>query len=184
MSPTYKLLIGVPGKSNAFAISEKLGLNKDIIENAKKYLKKDSIPIENIIKSMYDDKAYIEAEKEKISNNSKEIENLKKSLEKDSSNIKNTEKELIQKAKEEARNIILDAKNEVNETIKKISNTNNLKDLNSHRNSLNKKLEKYANNSLEEKNVNNSLAKGDIVLGMSVFIPSINSNRNNIITSF
>ena len=68
LSPTYKLLIGVPGKSNAFAISEKLGLSKKILDRANSFIDDDTIRVEDLLKSIYDDKQTIENEKVEIEN--------------------------------------------------------------------------------------------------------------------
>ena len=66
LKPTYKLLIGIPGKSNAFAISRKLGLSQEILNYANSILKKEDVGIEELMKSIYDNKIKIEAEKEQI----------------------------------------------------------------------------------------------------------------------
>ncbi len=63
LTPTYKLLIGIPGKSNAFDISKKLGLNEDILKDAYNYVSSDNIDFENILKELYQDKLLIETEK-------------------------------------------------------------------------------------------------------------------------
>ena len=66
LSPTYKLLVGIPGKSNAFAISKKLGLSDNIINKAKSLMSSDAVNIEELLKTIYDDKSLIEKEKEEI----------------------------------------------------------------------------------------------------------------------
>ena len=81
LKPTYQLLIGIPGRSNAFAISKKLGLDNNIIERAKSFLDSDQIHIEELLKNIYDDKILIEKEKEEITKNSNQIDLLRKSLE-------------------------------------------------------------------------------------------------------
>lgn len=83
LKPTYKLLIGIPGKSNAFAISKKLGLSNDILNRAQKLLKDDDISIEELLRNIYDDKLIIENEKTEIIKNKNQIEDLRKSLEKE-----------------------------------------------------------------------------------------------------
>ena len=82
LRPTYKLLIGIPGKSNAFAISQKLGLKQQNLDNAYSLLKDDNIHIEDILKNIYDNKIQIEYEKQEIDKNLMQIQNLRKELEK------------------------------------------------------------------------------------------------------
>ena len=77
LSPTYKLLIGVPGKSNAFAISQKLGLDTSIIQKAKELMSSNDITFEELLKNIYDDKQLIQKEKEKILVESEQINRLK-----------------------------------------------------------------------------------------------------------
>ena len=154
LQPTYKLLIGIPGKSNAFAISKKLGLNKEILDMANSLMKNEDISVEELMKSIYDDKIKIENEKNEIEKNSKQIEQLRKSLEQKKTDVTNRENEIVEKAKIEARNIILSAKNEVNEVIKEINkiekdykdyiknlDSNDLSKANNLRNQLNNKLQ-------------------------------------------
>jgi len=121
LKPTYRILIGIPGKSNAFAISKKLGLNQEILDNANSLMNNNDINIEELMKNIYDDKIAIEKEKEIIQKNSNQIESLRKSLEKENYNVKQAEQELISKAKIEARDIVLSAKEEVNSIIRELT---------------------------------------------------------------
>ena len=120
LKPTYKLLIGIPGKSNAFSISKKIGLCDEILNIAKSYLKQDSIDIEELLKNIYDDKIEIEREKDEITKNLNQIELLRKTLEKEVILKSDNELKRIDKAKLDAKNIILSAKEEANSTIKDI----------------------------------------------------------------
>ena len=120
LKPTYKLLIGIPGKSNAFSISKKIGLCDEILNIAKSYLKQDSINIEELLKNIYDDKIEIEREKDEITKNLNQIELLRKTLEKEVILKNDNELKRIDKAKLDAKNIILSAKEEANSTIKDI----------------------------------------------------------------
>jgi len=143
LRPTYKILIGVPGKSNAFAISKKLGLPAEILERAESLLSEDNISVEELIKNIYDDKLEIEKEKEKIIKNSNQVELLRKKLENEVSDIEQREKDIIDKAKNEARNILISAKEEANDIIKELNdlydsaNKEGLKKANKLRDNLN-----------------------------------------------
>jgi len=121
LRPTYKLLVGIPGKSNAFAISKKLGLNPKILNRAQSFMKKDDISIEELLKNIYDDKIQIEKQKEETQRNLNQIELLRKSLDKELTSKKSLENDLIQKFKEEAKNIVLSAKDEVNSDLKELN---------------------------------------------------------------
>ena len=172
LRPTYKLLIGIPGKSNAFAISQKLGLKQEILDNAYSLLKDDNIHIEDILKNIYDNKIQIEYEKQEIDKNLMQIQNLRKELEKENKDVKQKEQELIENAELEAREIILTAKDEVNEIIKKLNNINgDLKTANNLRNTLNDKLKQFDVKKIE----NGNLEKKDIQLGMLVEVIPFNT---------
>lgn len=172
LRPTYKLLIGIPGKSNAFAISQKLGLKQEILDNAYSLLKDDNIHIEDILKNIYDNKIQIEYEKQEIDKNLMQIQNLRKELEKENKDVKQKEQELIENAELEAREIILTAKDEVNEIIKKLNNINgDLKTANNLRNTLNDKLKQFD----VKKIANGNLEKKDIQLGMLVEVIPFNA---------
>lgn len=172
LRPTYKLLIGIPGKSNAFAISQKLGLKQEILDNAYSLLKDDNIHVEDILKNIYDNKIQIEYEKQEIDKNLMQIQNLRKELEKENKDVKQKEQELIENAELEAREIILTAKDEVNEIIKKLNNINgDLKTANNLRNTLNDKLKQFDVKKIE----NGNLEKKDIQLGMLVEVIPFNA---------
>ena len=140
LSPTYKLLLGVPGTSNAFAISRKLGIPENIINRAKDFIDSNKINIEELLTSIYEDKRTIELEKQKTLENSSKIEELKKSLEFDFSKLHKEQKDIINKAKDEARNILLSAKEDANDIIKELEKSSSNKDANNLRNKLNIKI--------------------------------------------
>ena len=141
LKPTYRLLLGIPGKSNAFAISEKLGIKKEIIDKARSLMDKQDVDIETLLKKIYDDKIAIEKEKEEIQKNLNQVQVLRQSLERDDSKLKMQEQELINNAKIKARDILLDAKDEASKLIsemKRIENTSGaIDELNNLRNNLN-----------------------------------------------
>jgi len=179
LKPTYKLLIGIPGKSNAFAISEKLGLKKEIIEKAQSLLDKKDIDFETLLKSIYDDKIKIEKEKSEIEKNLHQVELLKNSLQRDDKKVREQEKEIINKAKLEARQILLNAKDDATSMIskmKEISETSaEMKELNNLRNSLNNSIKSISLQGNDELNVT-PLDENEIVVGTKVFVSTLGQN--------
>ncbi|HCS10314.1 MAG TPA: endonuclease MutS2, partial [Clostridiales bacterium] len=124
LSPTYKLLIGVPGKSNAFEISRKLGLQQETIEKAKQNIETDKIEFEDALKQIEENRIYIEEKKQEI--NRLESESRKKHsdfLSKERSSLEKSEK-LIDEANYEARKIVENAKKEASEIIKELRKLN------------------------------------------------------------
>lgn len=181
LSPTYKLLVGIPGKSNAFEISKKLGLDTSIISKAESFMTSNQVDIENLLKSIYDNKSLIEKEKAKISEELKQVSELRKSLEKQSNDVKVQEQELIYNAKIKARNILLDAKEDANEIIKKIYSFNDRQDLENARNTLNNKIKdiNLINNTTiikQSDNDKNTFKPENIKPNMNVFVSNLGHN--------
>lgn len=197
LKPTYNLLIGIPGKSNAFSISKKLGLPDDILDRAKSFLTKQELDVEELLKSIYDDRILIEKEKEEIEKNLNQVSLLRKSLEQEVNIQKQYQNQNLEKSKQEASNIILNAKKEVNDIIKELNNLysswkeldnlnisslsndeialfvrnhlqkDSLKKANILRNSLNDSL--YKNSNYKTENFpNNSFVKTDLKIGMNL----------------
>ena len=184
LSPTYHLLIGVPGKSNAFEISKKLGLSENIIDKAKSNLNKNDVDFEELLKNIYDNKSKIESEKLKISKELENVSNLRKSLERDNSKLLEQEQEIINNAKIEARNILLDAKEEASSIISKMNNSaNSNSELNNLRNQLNKDIKNISITSIDENKVSSKdlLDIKDIKPNTEVFVSSL--GQNGIIVS-
>ncbi len=178
LSPTYKLLLGVPGTSNAFSISRKLGISEEIINRAKEFINQEKISIEELLTSIYEDKRIIEAEKQKSVENSQKIEELKSSLEFDFSKLQQEQKDIISKAKYEARDILLSAKDDANEIIKELQHSQNSKESNKLRNKLNEKIDNLnVVNSTNEQNFK-TLNIDDLEIGMKVFVNKINQDGN------
>ena len=178
LSPTYRLLIGVPGKSNAFEISQKLGLDISIIQKAKNLMSLNDITFEELLKNIYDDKQLLEKEKEKILTESEQVHRLKEKLQKENLEKEKQEKEIINNAKIKARNILLEAKEDANEIIKELSNIKNSKEINTLRNSLNKKIKdiQLEPNVSENTSTTNFLSKEDVQPGKEVFVTSFKQN--------
>ena len=177
LSPTYRLLIGVPGKSNAFAISQKLGLKPEILEKAKKLINSDTAKTEDLLKEIYDSKALIESEKEKTLQYSNKIEKLKQKLENEITDLEEHKKEYLQKAKQEAREILLSAKQEANDIIKEMeSEKNSSKNLNTLRNKLSSKLHEVNQTPEPQQEETTELDESQIKPGTIVFVPKFNNN--------
>ena len=178
LSPTYKLLIGVPGRSMAFEISKKLGLDNNIIQNAKSRINEETVHIEELLKNIYDDKHFIQNEKEKIELYSKQIEETKKNLEEKEALLNEEQNKIISDAKLKARNILLDAKEESDEIIKNLSKANS-SEATKLRKNLNKKIQDIKPD--EIKKSNNLIDKSRIYEGMNVFVNNL--NQEGIIVS-
>ena len=180
LKPTYRLLLGIPGKSNAFAISEKLGVKKEIIDKARSLMDKQDVDIETLLKKIYDDKIEIEKEKEEIQKNLNQIELLKKNLQRDNSKLKMQEQELINNAKIKARDILLDAKDEASKLIsemKKIEETSGAIDkLNNLRNKLNSSIKEKSIKATAQNVSLNPISRDLIKNGLKVYITNLNQN--------
>lgn len=118
LKPTYKLMIGVPGKSNAFAISSKLGLPDYIITSAREQLDNDAVDMETLIADLEKSKRSIEEDKKAIEEYKAEADALKKRLQEKESELTTKKSEILQKAREEARDIVEEAKEVADQTIR------------------------------------------------------------------
>ena len=121
LAPTYRLLIGIPGKSNAFAISGKLGLPSYIIEDAKALINSEDKAFEDVITELENSRIIIEKERLEIEAHKKEIEELQKQLQTKQQRLEERSEAIINKAKEEAAEILGDAKETADEAIRKFN---------------------------------------------------------------
>lgn len=121
LRPTYRLLIGIPGKSNAFAISQKLGLPDYIIEDAKNHIEAEDETFEDIISHLEESRLTIEKEREEIESYKKEITRLKSGLEQKEERFDERRDKMIRSANEEAQRILREAKETADRTIKNIN---------------------------------------------------------------
>lgn len=131
LSPTYKVLIGVPGKSNAFAISKKIGLSDNIILKAKEMIEKETIQFEDVLAKIDKDRKYIEQKRIEIDNLKLEQDKLYKEVVAKEKKINDKNSKIISEANYEARRILDEAKKEAAEIIKELKQIN--LDMNSER---------------------------------------------------
>ena len=121
LSPTYHLLIGIPGKSNAFAISRKLGLPDYIIDEAKNQMEQKDESFEDLLANLENSRVTIEKEREEIASYKQEIETLKNRLQQKEERFSEQKEKMLSKAREEAQKILQDAKDTADQTIRNIN---------------------------------------------------------------
>lgn len=174
LKPTYRLLVGIPGKSNAFAISQKLGLDSLIIDRASSMIDKETVHLEDLLKTIYDEKSQIENEKIRTAKALAEAEELKKNLKHQNSDVLNKEKELIANAKQEAKQILLDAKETANSIIKDISSSSSASQANKLRNKLNDEITSMKTD-VQDVHVAHPIERENIKIGLNVFVSNLNA---------
>ena len=180
LKPTYRLLLGIPGKSNAFAISRKLGLDENIIERASSMIDKETVNLEDLLKTIYDDKSKIEDEKARTATALQEAEELRNSLKHQHSDVSSREKELIANAKQEAKQILLDAKETANSIIKDMDSANSASKANKLRNKLNAEISSLSCTNVEDIELPNHLApaivRENIKPGLNVYVSNLKTD--------
>ncbi|GIO01022.1 endonuclease MutS2 [Brevibacillus halotolerans] len=120
LRPTYRLLVGVPGRSNAFAIASRLGLNEQIIDKARRSVSKEENQVEKMIASLESNKKTAEKEREDAENIRKQAEELRQQLEEERRQFAETKNRLLEKAEEEARVAVQLAREEAEEIIREL----------------------------------------------------------------
>ena len=118
LRPTYRLLIGIPGKSNAFAISSKLGLSNEIINAAKEQISKEDESFEDVIADLEQSRVTIEKEQQEIAEYKERIRTLQEQLQKKNEKIDQAKDKILRDANEKARAILQEAKDVADETIR------------------------------------------------------------------
>lgn len=179
LRPTYRLLIGIAGKSNAFAISSKLGLPSYIIDDAKSRISKKDESFEDVLTELENNRVIIENEKAEIEKLKREIELLKKDYENRQKKLLESKDKIIREATEEAREILQDAKNTADTAIRDLMKKENRGDIRSMERNRTKLREKIDNTN-SKVSINSSIVKkkknkpSDFKLGEDVRIISLN----------
>ncbi len=182
LTPTYRLLIGLPGKSNAFAISQKLGLDPYVIEDAKSQIDASARDFEQMLAELESRKISIEKEQEEIYKKTAEVEELRRSLKQKDEELKQKRQEILTKARQQARDILTDAKETADEAIRKYNgwskhtSQNNTKKMEAERSKLRGKM-----GELDKQLAYKSKTKAkkrhkpeDFKIGDSVFVTTLN----------
>ena len=179
LRPTYRLLIGIPGKSNAFAISSKLGLPSYIIEEAKKQISAKDESFEDVISTLEKNRITIEKERMEIAKYKKEIGALKEKLESKQEKLDQQKARILQEANEEAHAILREAKEYADQTMKNFhkfgKNNISVKEMEAERQRLPQKMTKVEKNiSIKETKTTGTLKPSDLHLGDGVKVLSLN----------
>lgn len=179
LRPTYRLLIGIPGKSNAFAISSRLGLSDDIIEDAKVHVSSDAKQFEDVISSLETTRANLEKERLHASENRKEIQALKKELREKTEKLENSKERILQNANTEAARILNEAKEYADETIRKYTkwaqSDKHIREMEAQRADLRNKLDKNQAKAAIQKDrpKQKAVKASDLITGLDVKIISL-----------
>ena len=193
LQPTYRLLIGVPGKSNAFAISSKLGLPKEIIDKANSLVDEDTRSFEDVVTGLEQTRKELEAEQQKAAAYREEIERQKRKLEEKNERIDKAKDKILRRANEEANEILQNAKDIADESIRKYNKWMEggaIKDMEKQRSSIREELrktgEKLDSGKKKRRNDNapDKLSIGDLVMvhsmGVKGTVSSLPNNKGKL----
>lgn len=179
LQPTYRLLIGVPGKSNAFAISSKLGISDEIIEKAKSLVDEDSKSFEDVVTGLESTRKELEQERAKAAAYREEIERQKKKLAEKNERIDKAKEKILRRANEEANEILQKAKDMADDSIRKYnkwmdSGKGNVSDMERQRSAIREQLKKTGEKlATKQKGNRPKTAPGKLSIGDLVMVHSM-----------
>lgn len=181
LRPTYRLLIGIPGKSNAFAISKRLGLQEYIINSAKEFISQDEARFEDVITDLEISKKSVAYEQERAEQYRIEAENLKIEVERQKEKTSEQKEKILQKAREEAKLIYAQAKEEADSIIKEMNRQakekGNQQKLLENRSKLKEKLSSVQEDFLKSKKIKPShKVPENLQTGNRVYVISFDQN--------
>ncbi|MBB6630204.1 endonuclease MutS2 [Clostridium algidicarnis] len=181
LRPTYRLLIGIPGKSNAFEISRKLGLPDYIIQSSKELISKDSLEFEDLIESLQSKSVDADKFEREARLLKEESEKLKEKYEQKLQALETSKEKILEESKRKAKIALKDAKEEADAILKNIRELEKMgysskarQDIEEHRNKLAKELDKQSTTLIPKEHKGEKLVS--VKLGEEVFVPSLNQN--------
>lgn len=195
LSPTYKLFIGIAGKSNAFAISEKLGLDTRIIDRARQELDESEECFEDLLKDLEETRHNMEADREEAERLKNEVAKLKEELDRNKENVKEAREKILREAREEAKEILEEAKEEADEAIRLYNSGSSIQEMEKKRANLRSKIDENSTKLRTKKPVDNTgkrvdaskLKIGDSVksvsMGIKGEIKKLPDSKGNVIVA-